>query len=123
MTENDTAKLAIYVAEEESEVWKKEAEDLNMNYSEYYRLMINAGRRELGLADVDSEESEEGSGGSLLNDRVIDTLSTDETLSFDEICDAVLEAHYEERIAEILQNDDRAQYTPIDGGYILNSQL
>lgn len=117
MTENTGASLNFYATTEQSEIWKEEADEMGLSYSEYYRMMIAAGRREFGL-----KELADGAGGAsrLLEERVIDTLDPDERKSFEQITQEVVEAHLEEKIAEILQTDDRAIHDPRAGGYYLD---
>ncbi|MFC6721543.1 DUF5805 domain-containing protein [Halobacteriaceae archaeon SHR40] len=120
MTDDDIQPVTVYPSSEESEIWKEEANDMGMTYSEYYRMMINAGRRE--FAFVEAAADAEDTTNRLLEERVIDVLDAEEPKNFEDVVEEVVTTHYKERIAEVLRDDDRATYRPRDGGYVLDPQ-
>lgn len=120
MSDDNVQPVTVYASSEESDIWKEEADEMGMAYSEYYRLMINAGRREFAL--VEAAADAEDTTNQLLEERVIDVLDVDERKTFEEVVDEVVATHYEERIAEVLREDDRATHDPRDGGYYLDPQ-
>lgn len=137
-----TARVPAY----QKEAWVADAERLDMSQSEFLRTMVQAGRRDLGIAEEfgspagaesrpaeDSEEPatdsgsvESGSrpsnpGGSGLEDDLLGALADGEVMSFDELVEAVagdIEARVDETMGD-LQSAGRVQYSGRDGGYVL----
>ncbi|WP_348609062.1 DUF5805 domain-containing protein [Halobaculum rarum] len=137
-----TARVPTYQKAE----WVADAERLDMSQSEFLRTMVQAGRRDLGIAEefgppagvesrstedrdepaTDSANAEGGSPpsdprGSGLEDDLLDTLSDAEVLSFDELVEAVagdIEARVDETMGN-LQSRGRVRYSGRDGGYVL----
>lgn len=69
------------IPEEQAEIWEKEAEEMNVTRAEYVRLMIQAGRRNFGLAEPETPESD----GINIESRVIDALQEHGEMSWDEL--------------------------------------
>lgn len=147
MTEadTDTERVAVTarVPAYQKEAWVADADRLDMSQSEFLRTMVQAGRRDLGIADefgsadgateADSTKPapnagdlEAGSppvdpGGGGLEDRLLDALASEEVMSFEQLVEAVA-GDVEERVDETmgdLQSRGRVRYSGRDGGYTL----
>ncbi|WP_435064946.1 DUF5805 domain-containing protein [Halobaculum sp. EA56] len=144
----DTERVAVTarVPAYQKEAWVADAERLDMSQSEFLRTMVQAGRRDLGIAeefgppegaddasDAGSPEPagssgtvEGGSppvdpGGGGLEDRLLDALADGEVMSFEELVEAVagdVEARVDEAMGD-LQSRGRVRYSGRDGGYTL----
>jgi hypothetical protein len=119
--------VKVYLPRYQKEEWVEHADELDMNQSEFVRTMVQAGRRgfELDAPDAESGGPEEGrpSGsdprGRGLEDRVLDALSDEGYLSWDELV-AALSENFENRLAdalETLQAENRVQHSGRHGGY------
>lgn len=147
MTEadTDTERVAVTarVPAYQKEAWVADADRLDMSQSEFLRTMVQAGRRDLGIADefgspdgateadstnpaTNAGELESGSppvdpGGGGLEDRLLDALTSEEVMSFEQLVEAVA-GDVEERVDETmgdLQSRGRVRYSGRDGGYTL----
>lgn len=130
-SEPDTSRTVVqtYVPAYQRDAWDEHAEELGMSRSEFVKAMVQAGRRGFG-ADIDlSGESSDGStpgngNGTDLTDHVLDALSEEGCLSWDELLAAVtgdVETRLEEALQE-LQADDQIRYSGRNGGYVLDDQ-
>ncbi|ELZ24213.1 hypothetical protein C475_13227 [Halosimplex carlsbadense 2-9-1] len=136
----DTSRTAVrtYVPAYQREEWDEHADELGMSRSEFVRTMVQAGRRgfdgdEAGNAgpagtETPSETDSEGasssadSGGSDLEDRVVEALRSGDYLSWDELLEAVtddIEAGLEDAL-QTLQSDGRVAYSGRNGGYTID---
>ncbi|ELZ21491.1 hypothetical protein C475_18776 [Halosimplex carlsbadense 2-9-1] len=95
---------------------REEAEERSMTMSEYGRITLIAGRKQI----VALEEEMEGKGGLALEQEVLDAVPTDAdgALSHEEISEQVL-AKVEQQIFELLDSDDRIKHSAAHGGYYL----
>lgn len=130
----DTSRTVVrtYVPAYQREEWDDHAEELDMSRSEFVKSMVQAGRRGFEGADDpvkqefdDSSDAGEGDrtsgGGVSLEETIVDALSTDAYLSWDDLLAAVsddIETRLEETLQE-LQADDRVRYSGRHGGYTL----
>ena len=143
----DTERVAVTarVPAYQKEAWVADADRLDMSQSEFLRTMVQAGRRDLGIAeefgppnvaDREGPDHEEpatsaGSedvpspsadpGGSGLEDRLLDALEREGVMSFDGLVEAVA-GDIEQRVDETmgdLQSRGRVRYSGRDGGYTL----
>lgn len=120
MAGEDRAVMKTYVPPEQKTEWQQHAERLDMSQSEFLRTMVQAGRSGF-LAD----REEGGSGGSNpggndLENRVLDALSSDDVVSWDELVDE-LSGDFEDRLDETLQSLNDAgeiRFAPREGGYV-----
>ncbi|WP_135363286.1 DUF5805 domain-containing protein [Halosimplex halophilum] len=141
MTESDvdTSRTAVrtYVPAYQREEWDEHADALGMSRSEFVRTMVQAGRRGFGGGDADSPGSpatdapSEGteqasrdadSGGSDLEDRVVEALRSGDYLSWEELLEAVtddIEAELEDALQR-LQSEGRVTYSGRNGGYTID---
>ncbi|WP_277552551.1 DUF5805 domain-containing protein [Halobaculum limi] len=144
----DTDRVAVTVRlpAYQKQAWVEEADRLDMSQSEFVRTMVQAGRRDLGIADafgdpkgVDADSpstehepatnsaSEEGASpptdprGNDLETRLLEALDRRDVLSFDELVEAVA-GDIEERVDETmgdLQSRGAVRYSGREGGYTL----
>ncbi|WP_336037696.1 DUF5805 domain-containing protein [Halobacterium yunchengense] len=121
MADDDRVVVKTYVPPEQKAEWREAAADLEMSQSEFLRTMVQAGRR--GFLD-DPEEggsADATPGGEGLEDRVLDALSGDEFVSWDELV-AELSGDFEDRLYETVQSlhaEGRIDHDPREGGYAL----
>ena len=113
--------------------WAADADALDMSQSEFVRTMVQAGRRELGLAtdaaaarrpaaNDSGEPDSDGSnpGGDALEDRVLDVLAEEGVCSWDDLLDAVvgdLETQLDETMERLLE-EGTVTYSGREGGYV-----
>lgn len=130
-SEGERVSVQTYVAADQRETWREEADELDMSQAEYVRSMVQAGRRRFELP-TDGDPSSTGSnntvdggspdatpGGEGLKDRVLEVLRTEEFADWDELVAGVTD-DIEERLDEVLeelQSEDRVRYSGRHGGY------
>lgn len=141
----DTSRVTVrtYVPGYQREEWDDHAEELGMSRSEYVRTMVQAGRRGFldgsephssvripGDGATDGEETETARERDVpadvpdLEESVLDALSTETYLSWEELLEAVtgdIEGRLEQTLQE-LQAADRVRYSGPNGGYTLDEQ-
>ena len=118
-TDAEKAVVKTYVPPDQKEIWSEHADDLDMSQSEFLRTMVQAGRRDF-LSSVE-EGGSPGSnpGGDGLEDRVLESLSADGVVSWDELV-ATLSGDFEDRLDEAVQSLTEAgqiRHDPRKGGY------
>lgn len=144
----DTERVAVTarVPAYQKEAWVTDADRLGMSQSEFLRTMVQAGRRDLGIADefgspagveesVDATDEESASSagdpeggsppaaprGNTLEDHLLDALEREGVMSFDGLVEAVagdVEARVDEAMGD-LQSRGRVRYSGRDDGYTL----
>jgi hypothetical protein len=127
-SEKDTSRTVVktYLPAYQRDAWDDHADDLDMSRSEFVKAMVQAGRRDF---DPDSHRPDapdpenSGTAGAVasIEEAVLDSLSTDEYLSWEELLGAVsddIETRLEETLQE-LQADDTVRYSGRHGGYTL----
>lgn len=130
-TESERVSVQTYVSANQREVWRMEADELDMSQAEYVRLMVQAGRRSFDLV---TEEANQGGdpreddrtdstdatpGVDALEARVLDVLQEESYADWDALLAGVtddIEARLEETL-ERLQSADRIRYSGRHGGY------
>ncbi|SHH26127.1 DUF5805 domain-containing protein [Halobaculum gomorrense] len=147
----DTERVAVTarVPAYQKEAWVADADRLDMSQSEFLRTMVQAGRRDLGIADefgpaawvdahsppdrddptnssgsVDGDSPSTDPWGEGLEDDLLDALAGSGVMAFDELVEAVA-GDIEERVDETmgeLQSRGRVRYSGRDGGYVLVEQ-
>lgn len=116
--------FTIHAPSEQVEKWREESGDKKGNQSKYGRQMIEAGRKEMGLADTYGSKSDSEGGGDDtgttshdaqtvpdLKHRVMQQL-TDEPQDSEEIVDKIteqLEEEVDEKLNELIQ-EGHARY-------------
>jgi hypothetical protein len=131
--DTDRATVSTYVPEYQKLRWADHADRMGMSQSEFVRTMVQAGRREFAVdgsevegETTDTEGREDPSRpsnpqGKAFEERVLETLSDSEHLSWDELV-ASLTDDIEGRLDETLQELQAAnvvQYSGRHGGYSL----
>ena len=129
--ETKRVSVQTYVSDSQREIWRNEADELDMSQAEYVRTMIQAGRRSFSLYSpaenlyTESRNHAEGSsgdvtpGGNDLKTRVLDVLSEDTHAGWDELVAGVTD-DIEERLEttlDELQSENRIRYSGRHGGY------
>ncbi|MDS0298942.1 DUF5805 domain-containing protein [Halogeometricum sp. S1BR25-6] len=114
-----------YIPAYQKDEWKRHAERLGMSQSEFVRTMVQAGRSDFEVPERDGESEEGGSeeetGESEFEERVLDALSAADHRSWDELLTALTD-DIEDRLDETLQDlqaTNRVQYSGRHGGYSL----
>jgi hypothetical protein len=135
----DTSRTAVrtYVPAYQREAWDEHADELGMSRSEFVRTMVQAGRRGFGgdggdsdTADAETPSEPEAertsssvdSGGSGLEDRVVEALRSSDYLSWEQLLEAVtddIEAGLEDALQR-LQSEGRVTYSGRNGGYTID---
>jgi len=120
-----TRKFTITAAEETVEKWREEAGEERGSFSEYGIQVMEAGRKELGLADTydhdtpdDDTEQPDQPEIPDLKYRVVQQLDEETSQTVDEIVEGITE-QLEEDVEEIineLMSESQIQYQ--DGGFI-----
>jgi hypothetical protein len=127
--DTDRATVSTYVPEYQKQRWADHADRMGMSQSEFVRTMVQAGRREFGARSEIEDKTERREDpsrpsnpeGERFEDRVLETLSESEHLSWDELV-ASLTDNIEGRLDETLQELQAAnvvQYSGRHGGYSL----
>lgn len=129
--EGQHVQVQTYVSELQREVWREEAEDLDMSQAEYVRTMIQAGRRSFDLdldddsaADVTPTTGEPGRrdatpGGETLKTRVLEIIRDEGVADWDELLAGVTE-NVEDQLDDVLeelQAEGIVSHSGRHGGY------
>jgi hypothetical protein len=132
----DTSRTVVktYVPAYQREEWDDHAEELDMSRSEFVKAMVQAGRRgfeprerprqidpKTDSTDEDRSSDPSTVAGGSVEDAVLDALSADQYLSWDELLAAVsdnIETRLEDTLQE-LQSENRVRYSGRHGGYTL----
>ena len=97
----ETVRSSFSMPDYQREVWNEEAEEMGISFGEYVRMMIQAGRRELGYTEPDSDPS----NGPDLESQIIDILEEhDGDATWSELIDGVLgdlEDEIEDTVGEL----------------------
>lgn len=129
----ETERVAVqtYVPAYQKEHWADDASRMGVSQSEFVRMMVQAGRSEFelpSLRDAEEHSPETDQPATTQTDtdpfreRVMETLSPDEPLEWDELVDALteeLEADLD-RTLEELQQDNVVRYSGRQGGYVIS---
>jgi len=130
--DDDRSAVKTYVPGHQKDAWSDHADRLDMSTSEFVRTMVQAGRRNFELPDLEGPDEEPGEGtssgrdprGSSLEDRIVEALRSDGVMSWDQLLAAVTE-DVEDRLESTLdglQDDNRVRYSGRDGGYVLTDE-
>jgi hypothetical protein len=124
MTENRVA-IQTYVPESQSDVWTKEADEMDVSRSEYVRMMVQAGRRNFDLSGhkeperSGTEMSDEDTEPLELESRVMTALDSKGPLSWEDLIEEIsgsLETRLETTL-DTLQSSNKIKYSGRHGGY------
>jgi hypothetical protein len=119
-TDNRSRPVKTYVDDAQKDEWQEAADRLDMSQSEFVATMVQAGRREFGLEDLEEKSGSSQSvdvdpRGNALETVLLEHLS-DGPLAWDALVER-LEADLEEALQE-LQSADRIRHSPREGGYV-----
>ena len=129
----ERATVSTYVPAYQKQRWAEHADRMGMSQSEFVRTMVQAGRREFEVPDgpgiengSDSASREAPSSpsdpqGKTFEDRVLESLSEAEHLSWDELLASLtddIEGRLDETLQE-LQAMNVVRYSGRHGGYSL----
>ncbi|QLD84365.1 hypothetical protein HWV23_01120 [Natronomonas halophila] len=134
-SDGERVSVQTYVSSSQRELWREEADDLDMSQAEYVRTMIQAGRRSFSLDTADSLNTEPRNadepsssnatpGVDGLKDRILDVLDSEEFADWDTLLAGVtddIEERLEEAIQELdaegrIKHSPRRGYTVVDDG-------
>lgn len=124
---NERVAVQTYVPESQREIWRTEAERLDMSQAEYVRSMVQAGRRNFDLDRI-SRESEKPTSRDVtpgvdgLNDRVLAILREENYPSWEELVSELtrdVESDLDTAL-ESLQDSNRIKYSGRHDGYMVN---
>ena len=130
MAGNDRVSVQSYVPAAQRQVWRNEADEMDMSQAEYVRSMVQAGRRsfdpeEGGPSGTGTQEEPGAPDGnprdSGLKDRILDVLETEDVADWEDIRAAVtndIDDRLEEALSE-LQGEDAIQYSGRRDGYVV----
>ena len=130
MAWNDRVSVQTYVPAAQRQVWRDEADEMDMSHAEYVRAMVQAGRRSFDLGDGEStgagteEEAsspDANTGDSKLKDRVLGVLEAEKVADWDDIRTAVtddIDDRLEKALSE-LQGEDAIRYSGRRDGYVV----
>ena len=118
--------VSTYVPAEQREIWREDAQRLDMSQSEFVRSMVQAGRRgfDLGASGGNSPEGDVGGSnprGSGLKTALLEILRENGPLAWPELTEELigdLEDDLESALIE-LQAENRIQHSPREGTYSL----
>ena len=110
------AKITVTLSEEMKKDVREGADDRSMSMSEYIRVTMLAGRKQI----LALEEEMEGGNSVALEEKVLNVVPTDpeDALSHEEISEQVLEK-IEKQVFELLDTDDRITHSAAHGGYYI----
>lgn len=130
-SDGDSVAVKTYVPRDQREIWREEADDLDMSQAEYVRSMVQAGRRTFDLGTdggspgtgssnpVEAGSADATPGGEALKDRILEVLRAEEVAGWDELVAGVtddIEDRLDEALEE-LQSEDRIRHSGRYGGY------
>lgn len=117
----DTSRTSVrtYVPAYQKAEWERQADRLDMSLSEFVRSMVQAGRRgfEGGTAGHTPDDPS-ASGGPTLEAQVVAELRDRDCLSWNALVTAVTD-DIESELEQTLQESERIQHSPRQGGYVL----
>lgn len=119
---DDTKRISTYVPTEQKSEWEDHADDLDMTQSEYIRTMVQAGRRNFTI-EPSTQPDSNGADGVSLEDKLLEILTAEEALDWDELVDELtgsVEEDLEEAL-DTLQEQNRVRYSGRNGGYSLKT--
>lgn len=122
--EDERVAIQTYVPASQRDIWRDEADSLDMSQAEYVRSMVQAGRRSFTLDSIARNPQEPHSpdvtpGVDGLNDRVLEILREHSFPSWNQVLEA-LTGHIEEDLEdalEELQESNLIKYSGRHDGY------
>jgi hypothetical protein len=119
--DNRSRAVKTYVDEAQQAEWQAAADRLDMSQSEFVATMVQAGRREFGLEELDSNPGSSAPvdadpRGNALETVVLECLD-DGAKDWDALSEHL--EHELESAMQDLQSADRIRHSPREGGYVL----
>lgn len=122
--DTDRVSVQTYVPRYQREIWRDEAEEMDMSQAEFVRTMVQAGRDRFDLSPIEDStgrsEKDNVSRPSVQH-RVREALSVHGPLEWEELVEVLtedIEAELERSLEE-LQDANTVLYTGREGGYTL----
>ena len=127
---NNRVTINTYVPAYQCDLWKKHAESLDMNLSEFIRLMVQSGRRGFDVehqgrrGDSDNKNIHETPGVTGLKIQILTLFNNANCLSWDDIVQSITHSMEEniESTLKSLQDENLIQYSGKAGGYVQPNQ-
>lgn len=125
--DNDRVSVQTYVPQYQGEIWKEEAEEMEMSQAEFVRTMVQAGRNRFDLQPLEKKEQspkQDSEDKSTIKNRVCNAISRQGPLEWEELIDALTEDIETklDRALEELQSDNKIFYDGREGGYKLREE-
>lgn len=114
MAADDRVTVKTGVPRHQKDIWADHADDLDMSQAEFVRTMVQAGRRDFELESVENQTPAPDPGGNVLRDRILERLSAESSLTFDELVDSLtrdIETELE-RLLEELDDEGVVDVSP-----------
>ena len=123
---NNRVTINTYVPAYQCDLWKKHAESLDMNLSEFIRIMVQSGRRgfdikyQRDIVNSDSKNMHETPGVTSLKIQILSLFNNENCLSWNDIVQSVTHSIEEniESTLKSLQEENLIQYNGRAGGYV-----
>jgi hypothetical protein len=123
---NNRVTINTYVPAYQCDLWKKHAESLDMNLSEFIRIMVQSGRRgfdikhQRDIVNSDSKNMHETPGVTSLKIQILSLFNNANCLSWNDIVQSVTHSIEEniESTLKSLQEENLIQYNGRSGGYV-----
>lgn len=114
MADDDSVSTTVSLPVWRKEEWKEAAAEEDLHYSEWVRMMVAAGRREIAALEPEDDGAEQMS----IRQAVLKHLPKErnEAIETDELIESVLDPKRKE-IYDLLDNDEQIQYSSRYGGY------
>lgn len=123
--DNEPNRTAVrtYIPEHQKEVWKEDADSMDMSLSEFVRSMAQAGRRGFDLSDGQGTDNVESTGGGNVSVEidVVESLRAEPYLTFEQLV-AKAEDDFESAVAdrlETLRDEGTIRRRIREGGYFV----
>ena len=114
-----------YVPKYQKEEWADHAEELDMSQSEFIRTMVQAGRRDFDVPNMNGIEStdEPAATDDDFEDRIVTVLEQEGVLDWDGLVDRLIDDVEDDVDAALgqLQDENRIRYSGREGGYVLTN--
>lgn len=109
-----TTSTSLSLTEDRLDEWRSEADKMSMNFSEYIRSMVAAGRRQVAELEPGADSSSEGS----IRHIILEELPSEESEAIDpkDLIENVLGPQREE-IYDLLDEDNQIKSSARHGGY------
>ncbi|ELY44139.1 DUF5805 domain-containing protein [Natronorubrum bangense] len=127
MADDDRVAVKTYVPQYQKEIWRAQADALEMSQSEFIRTMVQAGRQEF---EIPSDQSSAGAPTGTESepddefaDRILEVLERNGVLGWDGLVEALIDDVEADLDAELqrLQDENTIRYSGREGGYVVTN--